>query len=70
LERDATMTVSIAEIIVEVRREAERKHNVDDSTARTWPRFSLAKVVPLVDEVERLQAQVDALTAELTQVQA
>jgi hypothetical protein len=64
------MTLSIDEIIIEVRREAERKHNVDDSTARNWPRFSLAKVVPLCDEIERLQAQVDALTAELAQAQA
>jgi hypothetical protein len=55
------MTVSIDEIIIEVRREAARKHNVDDSTARNWPRFSLAKVVPLCDEIERLQAELAQL---------
>jgi chromosome segregation ATPase len=59
------MTLTVAEIIIEVRREAERKHGVPDEMAQNWPRFSLVKVVPLCDEVERLTAERDALAGQL-----
>jgi hypothetical protein len=53
--------ITVAEIIEEVRREAERKHPIGDEIARNWPQFSLAKVVPLCDEIERLQAELARL---------
>jgi hypothetical protein len=64
------MTLTIAEIIEEVRREAERKHGVPDEMAQNWPRFSVVKVMPLCDAIDRLTAERDALAAELAQVRA
>jgi hypothetical protein len=61
---------TIDEIIIEVRREAERKHGVPDEMAQNWPRFSVVKVAPLCDEIERLTAERDALAAELEGVRA
>jgi hypothetical protein len=58
------VTLTVAEIIEEVRREAERKHGVPDEMAQNWPRFPLVKVVPLCDEIERLTAQTDAIADE------
>jgi hypothetical protein len=59
------MTLTVAEIIEEVRREAERKHQVPDEMAQNWPRFPLVKVVPLCDEVDRLTGDNAALSEAL-----
>jgi hypothetical protein len=59
------MTLTVAEIIEEVRREAERKHQVPDDMAQNWPRFPLVKVVPLCDEVDRLTGDNAALSEAL-----
>jgi hypothetical protein len=59
------VTLTIAEIIEEVRREAERKHPIGDEVARNWPMFSLAKVIPLCDEVDRLTGDNAALSEAL-----
>jgi hypothetical protein len=59
------MTLTVAEIIEEVRREAERKHGVPDEMAQNWPRFPLVKVVPLCDEVDRLTGDNAALSEAL-----
>jgi chromosome segregation ATPase len=64
------MTLTVAEIIIEVRREAERKHGVPDEMAQNWPRFSLAKVVPLCDEIDRLTAERDGLRTDLAAARA
>jgi hypothetical protein len=59
------MALTVAEIIIEVRREAERKHQVPDEMAQNWPRFSLVKVVPLCDEIDRLTGDNAALSEAL-----